>query len=97
MREQIRAASIGTKSNVAADSAASVSLLAANEARVGATFYNDSTSACYLDLSGGTASSTSFSHKMDAGGMYELPYAYRGAITARWVATNGNMRITEFV
>src|SRR4051794_29793989 len=46
-------------------SASSVQILAANASRLGGVFYNDSTSACYLKL-GTTASSTSYTFKMDA-------------------------------
>lgn len=86
-----------TKSNVAS-SGSSVTVLASNTARKGAVFYNDSTQICYLDLSGGTASSTSYSVQMPANSYFELPPStiYNGAVTGIWVSANGNMRVTEF-
>src|SRR5579859_6856713 len=53
-------AATGTKSNVAG-SASSVTILASNTSRKGAMVYNDSTAILYLDLSGGVASTTSYS------------------------------------
>jgi hypothetical protein len=69
-------------------------LLAANAARVLATFFNDSTSVCYIKFSSG-ASPTSYSVKVLAGGYYELPLQVTGAIYGYWASANGNMRVTE--
>jgi hypothetical protein len=90
-------AATGTKSNVAS-SASSVTILASNTSRKGAMIYNDSTQILYLDLSGGTASSTSYSVQIPAQGFFELPptMIYNGAITGIWAAANGNARVTEF-
>lgn len=74
----------------------SVQVCAPNSARVGATFWNDSSAVCYLLLNGGTASTTNYSLQMPAGAYYELPGAYRGAIKGVWAAANGAMRVTEF-
>lgn len=86
----------GVKTAVAA-STSSVVVLAPNSNRVSATFYNDSTAICYLDLTGGTASSTSYSVQVAAnGGYYELSAPYQGQISAVWAAANGNLMVTEF-
>lgn len=78
-----------------AGSATSVSLLAANAARKQATVYNESTANLYLKL-GATASITSYTVKITAGGYYELPRSgYTGAVDGIWDAANGNARITE--
>lgn len=85
-----------TQSSVAA-AATSTSLLAANDARAGATIYNDtsdSTNLLYVKL-GSTASTTSFTIRLNAGGYYEVPYGYNGAIDGIWVNTTGSARITE--
>ena len=74
----------------------STSILAANTARLGATVYNDSTAICYLYLNSGTASTTAFTVQIAAGGYYEVPFTYRGAIKAVWASATGNARITEF-
>lgn len=82
-------------SSVAA-SASSVSLLAANTARKGVTIVNDSTATLYLAYAA-TASTTSYTYKLQAGETFEmpgLPY-YGGAISGIWSAANGNARITE--
>lgn len=85
----------GSTTTVAA-SASSVTLLAANSARYGATVFNDSTSVLYLKL-GATASNTSYTVKMDAGDYFECPYEYTGIIDGIWVSATGNARITEIV
>ncbi len=81
-----------------ASSASSVSLLAANNARKGATIYNDSTQILYLKL-GATASTTSYTIQLPAApavnSYYEVPFGYVGAIDGIWASANGNARITE--
>jgi hypothetical protein len=78
-----------------ASSATTVSLLASNTARKMATFYNDSTAILYLKL-GATASTSSYTLQIAAGGYYELPFpCYTGAIDGIWASANGNARITE--
>lgn len=79
-----------------AGSASSVSILAANASRKGATIANDSTAILYLKL-GTTASTTSYSAKMQPDDYYELPYGYIGAVDGIWSAAAGNARITELV
>lgn len=84
-----------TLTNVAA-SATSVQLLAANNNRRQAIFYNDSDKNAYLKL-GTTASSTSFSYLLVPGATLELPKPiYTGRIDCIWAAgPTGSMRITE--
>jgi len=77
-----------------ASSASSVTVLAANTARLGATVQNDSTQVLYLKL-GTTASTTSYTVKMVAGAYYEVPFGYTGRIDGIWAAANGNARVTE--
>lgn len=83
----------GTSSNVAG-SASSVTLLAANTARLGATVYNDSTAALYLKL-GATASATSFAVKMQPDAYYEVPFGYYGVVDGIWGSATGSARVTE--
>jgi hypothetical protein len=83
----------GTLSNVSG-STSSVTLLASNTSRLGAAFYNDSTSICYVKH-GSTASSTSFTVKMYPEDYYEIPYGYTGIVTGIWVSATGSMRVTE--
>jgi hypothetical protein len=87
----------GTKSNVS-DAATSTTLLAANTGRMGAIIKNDSTSILYVDLSGGTASATSYSVDLQAGDVLTLgPGEYNGLITGIWSAdASGAARVTEF-
>jgi len=77
-----------------AGSASSVSILAANASRKGATISNDSSAILYLKL-GTTASATSYSIKMYQDDYYEVPYGYIGAIDGIWASATGNARITE--
>ncbi len=77
------------------DSASNVTLLASNANRLGATVFNDSSEALYLKL-GATASTTSFTCKIPAGGYYEVPFNYTGIIDGIWNAdSTGAARITE--
>ncbi len=87
----------GTKASVAS-SASSVTILAANTSRKGAMVYNDSTQILYLDLTGGTASNSSYSVQVPANGFFELPgpSIYSGLITGIWASATGNARVTEF-
>lgn len=93
---KIARSTTGAKSNVAS-SATSVTVLASNSSRLGASVYNDSTQILYLDLTGGTASSSSYSLQLAAGSWYILdaPW-YTGAITGLWASANGNARVTEW-
>ncbi len=74
--------------------AVNVTLLAANPARIGATFFNDSNKILSLKL-GANASLVNFTIKIPAGGFYELPVQYVGIIDGIWNGTNGNCLITE--
>lgn len=77
-----------------ASSLSNQTLLAANANRLGAAIYNDSTANLFVKL-GATASSTSFTLKMAAGGYYEVPFQYTGQIDGLWDAANGAARVTE--
>lgn len=87
-----------TQTTVAA-SASSVSILAANNARKGATITNDSSVVLYLKL-GATASTTSYTLTI-AGAVsapfayYELPFGYVGAVDGISASATGNYRVTE--
>lgn len=85
--------STATPTNVAA-SATSVTALASNTARAGATFFNDSTSLCYIQF-GAAASSTSYVAQIQPSGYYEVPFGYAGSISASWTTATGNMRVME--
>jgi hypothetical protein len=87
--------STATLSNVSS-SASSVTILAANTSRLGATVFNDSTEVLYLKF-GSTASSSSFTVKMLAGAYYEMPtpHVYVGVISGIWASANGSARVTE--
>lgn len=81
-----------------AASASSVSLLAANTGRKMMMVFNDSASAILYLKFGTTASPTSYTVQIPAGGYYEMPTAaiYRGAIDGIWSAAVGDARITEY-
>ncbi len=88
------AATIGTQSSVA-NSLASVTVLAANTARKGATIFNDDTAAVLKIKFGATASATSFVYAIPAGGYYEVPFHYTGIIDGIASAATGSARVTE--
>lgn len=78
-----------------AASVSSIQILAANSGRLQATFFNNSTANCFLKL-GTTASTSSFTVKIDPNGYYELPFpGYTGRIDAIWDAANGALLVTE--
>ncbi len=82
-----------TLSNVSG-SASSVTVLAANTSRLGATVYNDSTAILYLKF-GATASTTSFTVKLQADDYYEVPFGYVGILDGIWASATGSARVTE--
>jgi len=88
-----RQAGTATLSNVGA-SVTSVTLLAANVARIGATVYNDSTALLYVKF-GTTASTSSFTVRVASQGYYEVPFGYTGRIDGIWASANGSARVSE--
>ncbi len=75
----------------------SATALAANPARKGATFSNLSDQAVDLRFAAGPATTANSSHRVAAGGYYELPFGYTGIITCiSGTAGTGNLRVTEF-
>lgn len=89
----IGASSTATRTDVAS-SAASVTLLASNASRKGATIYNDSTKVLYAKF-GTTATSSDFTVKMNAGDYYEVPFSFTGRIDGIWSSAQGSARMTE--
>lgn len=88
----------GTLSNVSG-SASSVTLLAANSARRGATITNDSSALLYVKF-GATASTSSYTVVITGASAapfayYEVPFGYSGIITGIWASATGNARVTE--
>lgn len=83
-------------------SASSVTLLAANASRLGATIQNDSAAVLYVLAGAGTASATNYTAALAAasgglpGGYYEVPSRYTGIIKGIWASATGAARVTEF-
>lgn len=77
-------------------SGTNVTVLAASAARLGAFFFNDSTAVLYLKL-GATATTSSYTVQIPAGGFYELPSTpiYTGIIDGIWASANGAVRVTS--
>ena len=93
--------STGTKTSVNSGTS-SVTILASNAARKGASISNTDANILYLDLSGGTASATSFTVALGAGNTnptyFEVPFGFSGAIPGIWAADGtGAALVTEFV
>ena len=58
--------------------------------------FNDSTQVLYL-LFGTTASSSSYTVQIAAGGYFEFPQpAYAGNVDGIWASANGNARLTSW-
>lgn len=83
-----------TTTSVAAATSSTL-LKAENDARKGVTVFNDTDKTLYL---GGTTVTTSaFIVKVDAGGYYEFPFGYVGAVYGIWASgPTGSARVTEF-
>lgn len=90
--QNVPAASSTTSS--VAGSATTVTILAANGGRRGATVFNDSTAALYLKLGSG-ASTSDFTVNMAENGYFEVPFNYTGILTGVWASATGNARVTE--
>jgi hypothetical protein len=85
-------ASTATLANVAA-ATSSTTLQASNAARRALEIFNDSTSILYVKY-GAAASSTSFTHRLQAGESVRETI-YTGIVTGIWVSADGNARMTE--
>ncbi len=86
--------STATETSVAASST-TVTILSSNASRLGATIWNDSSTATlYLKL-GTTASTSSYTAQVFPSGYYEVPYGYTGEIDGIWSSAVGNARVTE--
>lgn len=78
-----------------AASATSVTVLAANTSRLGAIIVNDSTATLYLKY-GATASTSSFTYKLQGGATWEMPAPiFTGVLDGIWSSATGNARVTE--
>lgn len=86
-------ASIGTPTTVAAAITNNI-LLATNANRKGSTIYNSSTSRLYIAL-GSVATTAAFTVLLEAGGYYESPFSFTGAIHGIWITANGSALVTE--
>lgn len=86
-----------TCTNVSA-SASSVPILAERRGRRSWAVYNDSAAYLYLKF-GTSASTTSFTVRLDPGAYYESfsDDAYNGAIAGIWSSATGSARVTEVV
>lgn len=73
----------------------STTLLASNANRRQMIFFNDSSAVLYLKF-GATASSTSFTVRLDKNQLYEAPNpVYSGIVDGVWASASGAVRITE--
>lgn len=87
-------ASTATLTNVPS-SASNVTVVAANANRLGVLIVNDSTATLYLKF-GATATTSSFSVKMEPGSYWEMPEPlYVGIIDGIWSSADGAARVTE--
>lgn len=89
-------ASTATRTQVA-DNAASVTILAANASRKGASVFNDSSATLHLALGSTAATTTNYTVKLLTGTYYEVPAGYTGIIVGIWASdpNDGNAVVTE--
>jgi hypothetical protein len=86
---------VATLANVAS-SGTSGQIFAAVGTVVGRTVYNDSTAVLYLKF-GTTASTTSYTVQIAAGGYYEFPSpTFAGRVDGIWASANGFARVTSW-
>jgi len=80
-----------------ASSASNVTLFSAATGAVGGrTVFNDSTAVLYVKF-GATASATSYTVQVPAGGFFEFPApVYGGRVDGIWASANGNARLTSW-
>lgn len=85
-----------TTTSVPFDDVASVDLLVVNALRLGATLYNASDGDMFVRL-GTPATLADFTVRMVPNAYYEVPFNYRGVITAIWAVatTAGFATVTE--
>jgi hypothetical protein len=88
--------STATLANVASSATSVTVFPAATGAVSRRVVFNDSSAILYLKL-GATASLTSFTAKIAAGGMYELPTpTFTGLVDGIWDSANGFARTTQY-
>lgn len=92
-RVQPKLSATATKANISG-SVTTVTLIASNTARLGATVFNDSTSAMYVNL-GSSASTSAFVVKLASMSYWEVPFGYTGAINGIWDTAAGAARVCE--
>lgn len=84
-----------TLANVAS-SASSVTLFSASGTAHARALFNDSSAILYIKF-GTTASTSSYTVQVAAGGYYEFPQQlYAGRVDGIWASANGNARTTEW-
>ena len=91
-------ATTATRSQVA-DSASSVTILASNANRLGATITNDSSAVLYLAYGTGPATTTDYSVTLQpSGSTLVVPGGFTGIIVGIWASDpgDGGARVTEF-
>jgi len=71
-------------------------VLAANAARKGATVYNSAANPLLLLLNSATATSTVYTLSVAAGGYYEVPFGYTGALRGLIPLGAAAVQVTEF-
>lgn len=87
--------STSTATNSVSASASNVTLLSSNSSRLGATIWNDSTTATLYVKLGTTASTSDYTAQLYPSGYYELPYNYSGRVDGIWTAAVGSAKVTE--
>jgi len=81
------------------DNAASVTILAANPARKGATITNTASTVLYVRCAAGAATTTTgYTYRVAQNASVDIPSGYTGAVTGIWAtdANDGNALVTEF-
>jgi hypothetical protein len=81
-----------------ASAVTSTTLLAANPQRKGASIFNTDANALCIDMTGGTATTTTRFHvRLTQNQYFEVPFGYTGLITGIWEADGaGAANVVEY-
>jgi hypothetical protein len=85
-----------TEANVASSATNVVLFAQANGVTNARLIFNDSTAVLYVKF-GATASTTSYTVQVPAGGYFEFPVpVYGGEVDGIWASANGSARVTSW-
>lgn len=92
---EFQTASTSSSVTQVSSNVSSVTLAASNDSRKHLTVFNDSEAVLYLKC-GTTASSSSYTVRVQPNGYYDVPDRYTGIVSGAWASADGYAYVTEF-